>query len=99
MPFGLNIAPRIFTKLAGEVVKQLRLQGVNLVTYLDDGLVWAVTVEECNKAVSLVLTFLQNLGFLINWKQSRLTPQTTFQWLGLKWDLKKQTLSIPSDKR
>ena len=39
MPFGLNIAPRIFTKLTRPILEELRAKGVCVVVYLDDWLV------------------------------------------------------------
>ena len=36
MPFGLNIAPRVFTKLTKVIIKELRLAGILIWAYLDD---------------------------------------------------------------
>ena len=36
MPFGLNIAPRVFTKLCRPILRELRSRGVNVLVYLDD---------------------------------------------------------------
>ncbi|MGL5405732.1 MAG: reverse transcriptase domain-containing protein, partial [Propionibacteriaceae bacterium] len=99
VPFGLNVAPRVFTKLAEVVVQQLRAQGIMVVAYLDDWLIWAPSVEECNKATLKVIQFLEYLGFKINRSKSRLTPESNFQWLGIQWNLSSHTLSIPSTKR
>ena len=49
MPFGLNIAPRIFTKLMDQAVSQLRLKGVNILAYLDDLLVWGTLYKRSRK--------------------------------------------------
>ena len=43
MPFGLNVAPRLFTKIMKPVVASLRSQGVRLIIYLDDILIIAST--------------------------------------------------------
>ena len=51
VPFGLNIAPRVFTKLVNIIITTLRQQGVNVVAYLDDWLVWGMSPEECALAV------------------------------------------------
>ena len=99
MPFGLNIAPRIFTKLTESVVQQLRKKGLQVLAYLDDWLVWTESKEKCLKAVLEVMKFLQSLGFQINFKKSRLKPSQVFQWLGILWDLKSHTLTIPPPKR
>ena len=74
MPFGLNIAPRIFTKLADSVVQQLRIQGIQVAAYLDDWIIWAQTQEDCLQSARKVMKFLQELGFQINLKKSRLQP-------------------------
>ena len=99
MPFGLNIAPRIFTKLGEVVVQLLRRQGVQVAAYLDDWIVWAPSVEECLKAAKVVVETLTSLGFQINYRKSRLTPASNFEWLGLQWDLGHHTQSLPSSKR
>ena len=99
MPFGLNVAPRIFTKLASSVVRILRMRGIQIVAYLDDWLIWASSPRLCQEALEETMSLLQNLGFRINLKKSRLTPQRVFVWLGLKWDLRSHTLSIPLQKR
>lgn len=99
MPFGLNIAPRIFTKLADAVVQLLRLKCIQLLAYLDDWLVWAASKTECMQASKKVIQFLEHLGFKINVKKSRLSPAQEFQWLGIHWNLKSHLLSIPPGKR
>ncbi|XP_068217608.1 uncharacterized protein [Palaemon carinicauda] len=90
MPFRLNIAPRIFKKLLETVVQELRTQGIQLVAYLDDWLIWAT---------DKVIKFLEHIGFQINFKKSCLVPASCFQWLDLQWDLTTHKLSIPPKKR
>ena len=98
MPFGLNVAPRVFTKLTDSVIQILRRRGIQVMAYLDDWLVWATSKEECMKAVKEVIAFLESLGFQINQKKSRLQPSQKFQWLGLDWDLVNHELSLPPPK-
>ncbi|XP_066986092.1 uncharacterized protein [Macrobrachium rosenbergii] len=98
MPFGLNVAPRIFTKLGETVVQELRSQGIMLVAYLDDWLIWAPNDTECRRATRKVIQFLEYLGFHINAKKSCLIPASQFQWLGIQWDLNTHKLSIPPVK-
>ncbi|XP_068200484.1 uncharacterized protein [Palaemon carinicauda] len=99
MPFGLNTVPRIFTKLADTVVQQLHTEGVQVVAYLDDWLVWAASKIIRLQAAQKVIQLLEHLGFKINFKKSRLTPAQQFQGLGIQWNLKSHHLSIPSKKR
>ena len=99
MPFGLNIAPRVFTKLTETVLQLLRKQGVQVAAYLDDWLIWAQTFDLCLQAAHKVISFLQSLGFQINYRKSSLVPQQSFTWLGLHWDLSAHRLSLPAAKR
>ena len=99
LPFGLNIAPRIFTKLGKAVLKELRLKGIRVLAYLDDWLIWGESKEECERATKIVLKVLAKRGFLVNLQKSRLTPKRRFQWLGILWDTNSFTLQIPADKR
>ena len=64
MPFGLNIAPRIFTKLSKAILRELRLKNINVPVYLDDWLVWASSAENCLMATKIVLDTLEVRGFL-----------------------------------
>ena len=68
MPFGLNIAPRIFTKMADAVVQVLHSQGILVAAYLDDWIIWATSEEECLRSAQQVIMFLESLGFQINQK-------------------------------
>ena len=99
MPFGLNIAPRVFTKLTDTVVQELRRQGILVAAYLADWIVWAHSVEDCLKATKKALQFLDYLGFKVNLRKSRLTPSSNFEWLGRQWDLTSHRLSLQSKKR
>ncbi|XP_068246752.1 uncharacterized protein [Palaemon carinicauda] len=87
MPFGLNIAPRIFTKVIDAVVQQLWKKGLQVAAYLDNWLAWAPLALEYSEATTQVVRFLQSLGFQINFKKSRLTPAQVFQWLEIHSNL------------
>ena len=87
MPFGLNMAPRVFTKIPKTVVQQLRLQGLQVAASLDDWLIRAQYPAECLSAARKVITFLQSKGFQFKFRRSRRTPLQTFAWLGLLWNL------------
>lgn len=47
MPFGLNIAPKVFTKLCSVRIKELHLKGIKIFANLDDWIVWASSCEHC----------------------------------------------------
>ena len=55
MPFGLNVAPRLFTKIMKPVVASLKSQGVRLIIYLDDILIIASSIETLNRHKTLAI--------------------------------------------
>ena len=97
MPFGLNIAPRIFTKLVTVLIKELRAKGVKIFAYLDDWLIWESSPHRCRAALQKVLRVIEKYGFLVNEKKSMLTPAQRVKWLGLIWDTNEGSLSLPQD--
>ena len=74
MPFGLNIAPRIFTKLCAVLVGRLKERGVEVFAYLDDWLVVATSEKESRAATARVTRLLAKVGFILNETKSHLTP-------------------------
>ena len=98
VPFGLNLAPHLFSNLCKPILKELRLRGINALVYLDDWLFWGASREECTRATKLVLRVLQRRGFIVNLEKSRLLPSKNFEWLGIHWDTRKAVLSMPKDK-
>ncbi|XP_069191191.1 uncharacterized protein [Procambarus clarkii] len=95
LPFGLHLAPRVFTRLAQVVVARLRLLGVRVLAYLDDWLVWAPTRSACLLVRDLVLSQLAGFGFLVNWQKSQLVPSQVRTWRGLIWDSQTTSISLP----
>ena len=66
LPFGYSLAPRVFTKILKPVVSHLRLNGLKIVIYLDDILLVANSVEECQTHRDLLRNLLESLGFVVN---------------------------------
>lgn len=99
LPFGLNVAPLIFTRVSRVILKILRLKGISVLAYLDDWLIWAPNFAECQKATWEVVDLLKKMGFLINDEKSRLKPSRRFTWLGLRWTTKSSRLSLPPASR
>ena len=86
MPFGLNIAPRIFTKLVGVIIRHLRLVGIRVFAYLDDWFIWAESPKACQKALGFIQKVLAARGFIINLKKSHMVPTQSIEWLGHVWE-------------
>ena len=100
LPFGLSLAPKIFTVLVSPVVKFLARQGIRLVDYLDDFLLLAPPhlVLPHRK---ILLDLFHELGLQINIKKSVLEPATSVEFLGLTLDLSGPLprVFVPADKR
>lgn len=99
MPYGLSVAPWVFTKIMKEVMTFLRSKGHRSVVYLDDILCIGDSFEECADNVNDSLKMLACLGFKINYEKSRLTPQQDCRYLGFNFDSIKFTISLPDEKR
>ena len=98
VPFGLSTAPFIFTMVTKPVAAYLRSRGIRVIFYLDDILVIGKSKDECERNLQSVLTLLQELGFLINWKKSNLCPSQRFLFLGLLWDTTLGQICLPQTK-
>ena len=99
LPFGLNIAPRVFTKITRTVAVLLVDEGVQVLMYLDDWLVQGMSEEEARTATATTLSVCRDLGFRFNIPKSLLSPTQTITWLGMRWDAQASTLSLLDDNR
>ena len=66
LPFGLNCAPWVFTKLMKPLIGFWREKGVRLIIYLDDILIMNSSREAASGEFYLVASTLESVGFLIN---------------------------------
>jgi len=73
LPFGIAIAPRIFTRLMKVPIDLLRRLGIRLIIYLDD-ILMSQSRQDILSDLSTVLSTLEGLGFLINRKKSIMEP-------------------------
>jgi hypothetical protein len=99
LPFGANIAPYVFTKLLKPVMHYLRSKGYISVIYLDD--IWCCgrSYSECHNNVQETIKILSNLGFLINYEKSSVSPSQCVKFLGFLIDSQKYIVSLPTEKR
>ncbi|CAJ0966813.1 unnamed protein product [Ranitomeya imitator] len=98
LPFGLSIAPRIFTKLMSDVMFFLRSQNVVIVPYLDDFLIIGNSAAHCMVQIKEVITTLERLEWKINLAKLRLTPELVQSFLGLVLDSTRQLCLLPENK-
>ena len=99
LPFGLCLAPLVFTKVTKVLKALLHLRGIRSIWYLDDILILGCSAEECASHVQEALLLLQRVGFIVNLPKSSLLPSQKFRFLGLLWDTTSASVSIDEDKR
>ena len=98
MPFGLSIAPAVFTGLMGLPLKLLTSQNLFAIAYLDDWIIGTDSLLEGLQAKPFVVNTFQQLGFVINQEKSILTPSRRITWLGFDWDAELGLIRLPLKK-
>lgn len=99
LPFGLNIAPYVYTKVMRPVFAFLRSQGHQSVSFLDDCMLIGDRHEDCMLNVTVTASLYKKLGLIINEEKSILTPVTKVKFLGFVFDTNNFTISLPASKR
>lgn len=99
MMFGLSPAPRIFTKICKPILASLRAShAIRCSLYIDDMIVMAHSASDLTKNLDLVCNLFQDLGFVINYEKSMLTPSCVVKHLGFIIDSNSMSISIPDEK-
>jgi hypothetical protein len=98
LPFGLNTAPQVFTKVAAPIAAYAHLHGISIHLYLDDWLINPSSREDSASHTSWILQLCSRLGWVVNLEKSDLIPTQVATYLGIKFD-SLAGLAYPSDKR
>ena len=96
--FGVSPARRIFEKLLKIPVSVLLRLNILIIIYLDDMLLIGHAIEEMLMVRDTVIFLFQQLGFVLNFKKSVLTPTQRIDFLGVTVDSLIMTLSLPEKK-
>ena len=88
LPFGLNVAPLVFTKLLKPVAAFLRKRGIRLVLYLDDMLIIGSSVQETTKFTQIAMDLL---GFHYTQGEINNNPNPDYHLSGVYHQFKLQT--------
>lgn len=81
LPFGLNISPYYCAKILRPVIQYLRSLDIKVQVFVDDFWLcgsWSTITDHTD----LLVHTLQDLGWLINWDKSQLSPSNTKEYLG-----------------
>ena len=98
MPFGIAIAPRVFTKIMAAVGGFLRSHQIHIYMYLDDWLVKNQLKDLLLQHLRQTVLLLVDLGLIINLKKSHLLPSQRISYLGAMFDLQKGIV-YPTEER
>jgi hypothetical protein len=98
LPFGLSTAGSVFTRMMNCVVRHLRMSGLKLVVYLDDGICVANSHEQAANNAHIIQSTLNDAGFVVNKEKSKFEPSQALQWLGFLFDTHNCRIRVPADK-
>lgn len=98
LPFSLTTSPRVFSKVLLAVLALLRVKGVRLHHYLDNLLLLAQDKGQLLEHRSLVISTLQEFGWLLNLEKSHLEPSQSLVFLGAHLNTVEGTISLPKEQ-
>ena len=98
LPFGLNTAPQVFTRLGHTVSGYLHRQGISVIPYLDDWLIHHPDPEVLLRHQAQLMNTLDLVGFVLNRKKSELDLTQDIQFLGIRLRLDLGEASLPESK-
>lgn len=99
MPFGLSLAPRLWTKLFRVVLHKLRAMGIRIVAYVDDLIIISPTREQARRDLHATLRLLVILGFQVAWEKCTLEPQQRLEFVGFVLDSQTMTIQAEPNKK
>ena len=98
LPFGISVAPWLFTRITTPIVGYLHSVGVRLEAYLDD----LILANQLEPALSRQLRFttdlFQRLGWILNLTKSELVPTQNLQFIGGRFHTGQGRLFVPRDR-
>ena len=94
LPFGLNTASKVFTRLGHRVAAYLHHQGISVIPYPDDWLIYHPDRQVLLRHQSQLLNILNMVGLRLNEAKSKLEPVQNIQLLGFQLHLA-QGVSFP----
>lgn len=94
LPFGLSLAPLVFTLCMRAALAPLQATGMHIFPYLDDWLVCASTQRQVHRDTSALIHHVSQLGLTVNYAKSCLVPSQLTTFIGLTLDSKCMLASL-----
>lgn len=103
LPFGLNSACWIFTKITRELVGRWRGDGIRCHHYLDDMAFWVAPDADggskgCRATQQRVLSDIKSAGFIVNEAKLQLEPTHRLDFIGFTIDTVAGTISATATR-
>eukprot|EP00745_Piridium_sociabile_P036946 TRINITY_DN667_c0_g1_i10.p2 TRINITY_DN667_c0_g1~~TRINITY_DN667_c0_g1_i10.p2 ORF type:complete len:623 (+),score=74.76 TRINITY_DN667_c0_g1_i10:1852-3720(+) len=99
VPFGLSVAPLVFSKVAGSFASLQRRRGIRLRMYLDDWLNLDQCPQRCLSSTKDLVAQASTMGFQVHPGKSELVPNQQFSYLGMRFDTVKFTVCPTPQRR
>ena len=74
LPFGIALAPRVFTRCVAAALGPLQAQGIRVLPYLDDWLICSQSEAQARIDTAAVVAHVSELGLRVNHQKSSLIP-------------------------
>jgi hypothetical protein len=98
MPFGLSIAPYLFTKILKPVYAWFRQQSIRCSYYIDDSLNMNQDKVRCMENTTVMLQTMESLGFDVNYDKSCLIPCQRIVFFGFILDSVQYKIFLTEEK-
>lgn len=98
LPFEPSLSLLMFTRTLKPLLRWARRKGIRTSVYLDDLISMVKSEQQSLAHTEQVCQKMIEIGWLINWKKSSLTPSQQITHLGRNIDTKTMSLSIPGKK-
>lgn len=98
LPFGVSIAPGVFTMMAQVTMAGLRQHQEALTGMIDDSLGGATGVQEASKEMGTQMLVVTALGWLLSGQKCMRKPASEAEYLGFRFDAAAQMIFVPTEK-
>ncbi|GAQ83242.1 reverse transcriptase [Klebsormidium nitens] len=98
MCFGWSEQCYAYTLITQEAAKELRIRGVPVSSYLDDGLTANQSYALCLWLIVVIIQFLTLLGAVFSLSKCQFWPSQTGEWLGFVVDTPAEQFRVAADK-
>ncbi|XP_046544816.1 uncharacterized protein LOC124255024 [Haliotis rubra] len=98
LPFGISLAPWLFTVIINPILAFLHHRQIAIHGYLDDFLARNIITQTLLKQTKFILHVFTHLGLVVHPVKSELVPTSKIKYLGAILDAKTARIFTPQDR-